>query len=832
MTIGRQTRFPMARNALAELRHNPRRVIAVIVAIMISVGYLTASVTVLAGETATFEHSTIARVSETDVVVTVGTGDPAAQADLVARVADVAGVASADLSFLSRGWVSGASDWVQQQSVPANPKLRWTDLAVGRWPGAPDEIVLGDVTARQLNLGVGDRITINDSSTVNGSDSSATLTVTGLTHEGDTLLSGLTLSSFVAPSFYTAADSIHTSGQTEILVIGDGTLSQERLAERVTAVTADNRVETSSGMVQRLISQRTQGVSIFLLLLLVFGAVALLVGCIMIVNTFLILVAQRRRQIGLLRAVGAQRDHIRRGMLVEATAIGAAGSLLGVGLGVALSAVVAAVLGGQFAVPAGQVIAVAVVGVAIAVLSVLVPARRAAMIAPLDALRTVAGDAIGRRTSLVRRTAPLALVALGLAAIGLGFTDTAFALLYSIGGSFVCAVGLLSAVGLYLPVLLRGLGSTLRRTGPTARLATDNTLRNPGRAAATGAALMLAVGLVVSLQVGAASMKATVDSNLDARFPVDVTVSMSEGPLPARAVGDIAAVAGITDATGVRSTRVTMESDGRPKPVRALSPDADAMALLPAPRPPIAAGVILADPYLLADAGIRNGTPVTVTGRSGSVTLPVEADHLAPTDGLIVTPRVLSALDGDAPLDTVWAKARPGADITELRSQLRTVAEPLTGAEIGGGLTGKAIYHTALDRLLALTTMLLAVAVLIALVGVGNTLGLSVLERTRESALLRALGLQRRQLRWMLAIEAALLSLAGAVVGIAAGAFFGWVGTHAVSGELNMENVRFAMPVSQTLGVTVVAVVAGVLASVLPGRRAARATPVEALAET
>src|SRR5687767_14196010 len=120
MTTSPQTRFPMARNALAELRHNPRRVIAVIVPIMISVGYLTASVTVLAGETATFEHSTIARVAETDVVVTLGTDDPAVEADMVARVADVAGVASADLSFLSRGRVTGSSDWVQQQSVPAN----------------------------------------------------------------------------------------------------------------------------------------------------------------------------------------------------------------------------------------------------------------------------------------------------------------------------------------------------------------------------------------------------------------------------------------------------------------------------------------------------------------------------------------------------------------------------------------------------------------------------------------------------------------------------------------------------------------------------------------
>ncbi|GLY95103.1 ABC transporter permease [Actinoplanes sp. NBRC 103695] len=822
----RQTRFPLARNALAEVRHHPRRVIAVVVAIMISVGYLTASVTVVAGETATFERSVIARTTATDVVVTVRTADRAAQSRLAARIADVAGVASADLSFLSQGRVTGSSEYVQQQSIPANPKLRWTDLAEGHWPATPAEIVLGAVTARQLNLRVGDRITINDT------NSSATLTVTGLMHEGNSLLSGLAQRSFVAPSYYTGADSIHTSQQTEILVIGDGTVAPDRLAERVTATAGGDRVETSAGFTRRVIAGRTQGVFLFQLLLLVFGAVALLVGSIMIVNTFLILVAQRRRQIGLLRAVGAHRDQIRRGLLAEATVIGAAGSLLGAGLGVALAAVVAAVLDQRLTVPAGQVTAVAVVGVAIAVLSVVVPARRAARIAPLDALRTVAGDATGRRASLLRRTGPLALIGVGLAAIGLGRTGTTYALLYSVAGSFVCAVGLLSAAGLFLPALLRALGAAVRRAGPAARLATDNTLRNPGRTAATGAALILAVGLVVALQVGAASMKATADSNLEARFPVDVTVSMFDGPLPPRTAGSIAAIDGIAGASGIRSTRVTLRGGRKPASVRALGPDATAMVMAPAGYPPIDTRVVLADPYLLTDAGIRNGTPVTVTGRSGSVTLPVRADHLAPADTLIVAPGVLSALDGAAPVGTVWARARPGADITELRSQLRTVAEPLTGAEVGGGLSAKLVYHTALDRLLALTTTLLAVAVLIALVGVGNTLGLSVLERTRESALLRALGLQRRQLRGMLAAEAALLSFAGAMAGIAAGTFFGWVGTHAVSGELNFETVRFAMSVPQTLGVAMVAVTAGVVASVLPGRRAARAMPVDALAET
>jgi putative ABC transport system permease protein len=816
-------RFPVLRNALAELRHRPGRLVAVIVAIVVSVGYLAASFTVLDGTTTSIESSVIERTAGTDVVVTVGTDDRAAQAALVGRLAALPGVASADLGFLSHGRVTGSSDWVQQQSVPDNPRLRWADLTAGRWPATPDEIALGAVTARQLNLRVGDRITLNDTT------SSATLAVTGLVREGGSLLSGLAQRSFVATSYYTGADSIRTSLQTEILVIGDGSVGRNRLAADAAAVAGGSRVETSTAFARRKMSEQTGGVFVLQILLLVFGAVALLVGGIMIVNTFLILVTQRRRQIGLLRALGAGRGQIWRGLLAEATVIGAVGAALGVAAGVALAAGVAALLDQPLTVPTGQVTGAGVVGVMVALAAVLLPARLATRVAPMDALRPTAERPAERRAARARVAAALALGAAGLAGIALGFTGNPYALLFSVGGSFVAAAGLLSAAGLFLPALLRGFGAVFRRFGPIARLACANVLRNPGRSAATGAALMLAVGLVVTLQIGAASLKATADRNLGARFPVDVTVSMFDGPLPERTAGDVAGVAGITRVAAVRSTRVTAELGGRRATVRVLSPGADAMALLPVPRPPLSDAQVLADPYLLTNAGVRDGSPLTITGPTGSVTVPVRPDHLAPADALVVSPAVLAALDAGAPTGTVWASAEPGADISELRSQLRAVAAPVAGAEVGGGLSAKAGYHELLDRLLAVTTALLGVAVLIALLGVGNTLGLSVLERTRESALLRALGLQRPQLRRLLAAEAVLLSLAGTVVGVAAGAFFGWVGTRAVSAELSFRTVVFAMSMPQTLGVAAVTVVAGVLASVLPGRRAARAAPIEAL---
>jgi putative ABC transport system permease protein len=239
------------------------------------------------------------------------------------------------------------------------------------------------------------------------------------------------------------------------------------------------------------------------------------------------------------------------------------------------------------------------VGVVITVLSALLPARRANRITPLEALRPVDDQATERRTTVVRRAGSLALCVTGCAGIWYGLGDAPYALLAAIGGAFVAAVGLLSSVGLFLPWLLRGLSRLIAGAGPTVRLAGDNTLRNPGRSAATCVALMLAVGLVVTLQVGAASLKATVNSSLSTRFPVDVTVSMFDGPLPDRAVTDVAGVPGITTAVGVRSTRIRFGADADSTDLRVLGPDAAALSLLSEPRPPIADDVLLADPFLL-----------------------------------------------------------------------------------------------------------------------------------------------------------------------------------------------------------------------------------------
>ena len=228
--------------------------------------------------------------------------------------------------------------------------------------------------------------------------------------------------------------------------------------------------------------------------------------------------------------------------------------------------------------------------------------------------------------------------------------------------------------------------------------------------------------------------------------------------------------------------------------------------------------------------GESDGDRVTVRVGSRTATYVLRSSDVADAGALVIATRALDRVAPGSPVTAVWAVAATHADPAAVMSGIRSVAAAHPGLEVGGSLEQVAAITSVLTVLLQIATALTAVAVVIALVGMGNSLALSVIERSRESALLRALGLQRRQLRWMLAAEAVLLAVIGSAVGVLAGIGFGMVGTAAMAAEGGFDELRFAVDAGQTVVVVSVAVVAGALASVLPGHRAARARPVEALA--
>ena len=337
-------------------------------------------------------------------------------------------------------------------------------------------------------------------------------------------------------------------------------MSPEQLRDAIrSAVPKDASVRTSDQVATETMNQLSGGVQAGYLLLLVFGPIALLVGGMIITNTQLLVLTQRRRQLALLRVVGAGRGQLRGSLLAETLLVGLLGSVVGVGLGLGLAAGLSAAsdsLAGGLVIPVGRVLLAVAVGLVVGLGASLVPTWRATRVSPVEALRPVADAAQERRIGRVRLTIGGALLLTGGAAVALvAWYGRGFPL--TVAGSALLAVGIIVLAPTYVPPLLRLLGRLVGGAGPTARLAAANLSHHPRRTAATATALMLAVGLIVALQVGAASVKASVEAEVARQFPVDVTVESTDVAVRSTVRSAVAAVPGVEAVEPVAMTDAT-----------------------------------------------------------------------------------------------------------------------------------------------------------------------------------------------------------------------------------------------------------------------------------
>jgi putative ABC transport system permease protein len=581
-----------------------------------------------------------------------------------------------------------------------------------------------------------------------------------------------------------------------------------------------------------------------------FAAIALLVAGLVIANTFQVLVAQRTRTLALLRCVGAVRGQIRGSVLLEAAILGLVSSVAGLAVGTGLVQVTLWVLGRTdlpFPVPHSvQVTAVSVlvplvVGVLVTVVAALTPARVATRVAPIAALRPVDAPAARSTAGRVRLVLSLLLIVGGAALLAGGVAIVVHAgqiagLGLSLLGGAASFVGLLVSATFWMPRVVAGVGALAGRFGMPARLATANTGRNPARTAATSTALLIGVTLVAMMSTGAVSARSTLNHELDSRYPVDVAVGgattvdaqgdASYAALPAGAVEQLDELPGVESAAGLVSQDIEVG-------------DSSAQSLVISAEQ--AATLLRNDAVITAvadDAVVMPTAMASVDGLSAGDTVELTLDgevvertvRTAELDGwnVLITPATADALGFGTDPAVAWVKLADvndsGAAVQDIQSLFLNDALPVTGAAVE-----RAGYQRAIDTVLAVVIGLLAVAVVIALVGVTNTLSLSVLERRRESATLRALGLTRRQLRASLAIEGVLIAGVGAVAGILLGLLYGWAGVASVLSVVGP--VTLAVPWSDLGLVLAIALAAGVLASVIPARSAARTPPVAALAE-
>jgi putative ABC transport system permease protein len=366
------------------------------------------------------------------------------------------------------------------------------------------------------------------------------------------------------------------------------------------------------------------------------------------------------------------------------------------------------------------------------------------------------------------------------------------------------------------------------RTGPAARLAVANTLRNPRRTAATSTALFIGVTLVTMMSTGAASARMSAESLLDEQYPYDVAVSASSPDYVEDLRSAVTDTSGISSTTLVTHATVTLGEVEDSSVIAAEPAELADVVNVPEQAGRLAEGSILLTQGTADEMSLGAGDPITVSGADGSVDLAVVITTTDALDRMITTADLARAgVPTEDTIADIWAHIS-GAEATNVLADVQDAVAQVDGsAFVMGPAAQAAQFRQVVDVILGIVVGLLAVAVVIALIGVTNTLSLSVIERTRESATLRAIGLSKEQLRGMLAVEGALIAGVGAMLGIVLGLVFGWAGAATVLSA--MGDVRYAVPWTDVGVVLVIALVAGLLASVLPARAAARTSPVAAL---
>lgn len=768
----------------------------------------------------------------------------AALADEVRRVP---GVAAVRVGIEGYAQLVGSDGEVIGNPAAGAPTLgeAWNDIPImnpyrfvsGRPPANGTEVAIDKHSADVGRLHVGERMLVL---TVRAPQR---YTITGIFRWGtaDSPL-GASIALF-DPT--TAARVLGEPGKVdEIAAAARPGVSQQELVRRIAAALHDPRVEVVTGSQvtaegQNAVRKALGFVNTFLL---IFALIALFVGSFLIFNTFSIVVAQRLRELALLRAVGASRRQVTGSVLGEAVLIGAVASVVGLAAGVGLAVALRALLDafgvdipstGLLVGPRTVVVSLAL-GTVITVLAAIAPARRAGRIAPVAALREVE---VTDEPHVVRRGAAggaLALLGAALLLPGL-IVDLDHRVAYVGAGAALVFLGLAVLGPLVCRPLSWLIGSALRWRGPAAQLARNNAMRSPKRTSATAAALMVGVALVALMSVLASSIKSSVTAVVDSAMRADFvvtggTAAGSSGFSPALQ-HRLSALPQVASSTGVRSGPVRIR--GASTLALAVDPrHVDDLFDIGLVRGAVATmtptGIAISQ--RAADTGhlqVGDRLPVTFT-TTGRKVFTVQAVYSArELAGDYVLPLAAAAANFSQQLDfQVYVKLAAGVGPVAGRAALEAVLADYPSATLMDRTQYKDAQVAQIDQLLNLVYGLLALALGIALIGIANTLVLSIHERTRELGLLRAVGMTRAQLRSTVRFESLIIALLGAVQGLVIGCLFGW----AIVTALHTQGVtRLSVPVAQLLLITALAGAAGVVAAFGPARRAARMDVLQAV---
>ncbi|MFD2024352.1 ABC transporter permease [Promicromonospora aerolata] len=861
--------FPTARLTLAQMRRSVGRLTAAGIAVVISTAFV--AVTLLAGGViqGTTHDMVAAEYAQADVVVSADSPDQGGfTADTVDAVTAVDGVESVQpvLSWYGDLRNGGKGGYQVFAPVPEDPRLSPLELTDGTWPAAGNEVALTSKLAERLEVGLGDQLSVKRTLYPDGwAESQAEDPAAELGEPKDVtetlIVSGLTADPYGAYTAFGGAAAVPAATLEawstaeayfepvgELLVALDEPLSggsvPAALGDAVQAAAGEVEggvsVQTAEAVATAKTAEQTGGQDlVFLVFVMTFAAIALLIAAMVITNTFQVLVAQRTRTLALLRCIGAGTSQLYRSVLLEAAILGLVASAAGILIG-ALLAQAALMVAPSFdlGVPLPTAITLTwqsivlplAVGTGVTVLAALAPARSATRVAPLAALRPSDAPTLRARAGRTRLVISLLCLVGGFALLGLGVVlgmreSPQLGLVAAVGGGAVAFFGVVLSAVLWLPRVAAFLGALVARTGPASRLAVANTLRNPRRTAATSTALLIGVTLVTMMSTGAASARMSADTMLDERYPYDVSVSPSSPEYLEDVRDAVAGTSGVAATATVANATVTLDGTAD-STVTGADPEELATAVrVPGEVNRLTEGSILLTQEAADSLSLAAGDEATLTGPEGSLDLTVAITSADPLNRF-VTAADLAHITDDSWTD-IWAHISGSDAATVLADVQDAVAQVDGEAFVMGPAAQAAQFRQVVDVILGIVVGLLAVAVVIALIGVTNTLSLSVIERTKESATLRAIGLSKEQLRGMLAVEGVLIAGVGALLGIVLGLIFGWAGAATVLPLLG--DVRYAVPWTDLGAVLGIALLAGLLASVLPARAAARTSPVAAL---
>lgn len=860
----------MWRISFAQVRLHIGRLIASCLAIIIAIGFVVATLVLSDTTRSTMLKAVgapyvgVAAVLRPDFTQLQTTTDgtaagPSVTPALVDAIAAVTGVAavSADSATFAEVELPGriGAQYASVESVAVAPVLQWQDLASGRLPTADGEVAVSS----RLGVDTGAQLTVttypSEPPTPVGTDESGKAGSAGseLPGKGSGVTEQVTVvgvvdlgsdpTADVAGRLFATAEQVTAWGglePIELRIAAHAEADVDALIDDVQAVMGEQglsgTVLTGDQAAQARAAEFTRNAADLTTVLLVFAALALLIAGMVIANTFAVLLAQRTRELALLRCVGASASQIRRGVLVEAALTGLGASAIGVGVGVGLAWLTSRIAGGVdraiplegLSVPAYAVLLGLGLGTLVTLLAALLPAAAATRVAPLAALRPADRAPLRSSGGLLQLALGVGLFLPGVAVLGYGVSIADP--LIAVGGGCLSGLGTLLLLQRVIPPVVALAGRTVARLGGLpASLAAGNAARNQRRTAATATALLIGVTLTTAMIVGAASTKATADAELRSSYPTDVVVSTFGDALPAELLGDLVAVDGVSTGTSLIGSQVT-GPDGQPWQAMGVDPVAGQETVRSTNGGVPAEGQVSIPSWLAASWQVAAGDPVTLTVETRSVTLDVIVNDASQSP--TVTESALRSLDPQAPVTQIWlrlADDRSGDAVGQTVDEINDVAsQTVPSPNVEGVVSLRQGLDSILDTMLLVVTALLGVAVFIALIGVGNTLALSVIERRQENGLLRALGLTRGQLRGLLAWEALLVAGVASVLGVVVGAVYGLAGTGAILGRVG--TVVLDIPWFQILAVVGVATAAGVLPSVLPARRAARTSPVAAIA--